>query len=69
MGKVFNKSFTSRLAEPSSWAGIASIFAAMASLPIPVAQPWLVGVAGVAGSVAVVLREVGKVGDANVSKE
>jgi len=69
MGKLFNKITTSRLAEPSSWAGIASIFAAMASLPIPVAQPWLVGVAGVAGSVAVVLREVGKVGDANVSKE
>jgi hypothetical protein len=50
----------SRIKEPSTWAGIASIFAAMASLPIPVAQPWLAGVAGVAGSVAVVLRETSK---------
>lgn len=47
----------SRIKEPSTWAGIASILAAMASLPIPVAQPWLVGVAGIAGSVAVMLRE------------
>ena len=46
-----------RIKEPSTWAGIASVFAAMASLPIPVAQPWLAGVAGIAGSVAVVLRE------------
>ena len=43
----------SRIKEPSTWAGIASIFAAMATLPIPVAQPWLAGVAGIAGSVAV----------------
>ena len=34
----------SRIKEPSTWAGIASIFAAMASLPIPAAQPWLAGV-------------------------
>ena len=46
-----------RIKEPSTWAGIASVFAAMASLPIPAAQPWLAGVAGIAGSVAVVLRE------------
>ena len=60
MGRVFIKKVGSRLVEPSSWAGVASIFAAMASLPIPVAQPWLVGIAGVAGSVAVVLRETAK---------
>ena len=50
----------SRIKEPSTWAGIASIFAAMASLPIPAAQPWLAGVAGIAGSVAVMLRETSK---------
>ena len=53
----------SRIKEPSTWAGIASILAAMASLPIPVAQPWLVGVAGIAGSVAVMLRESIKSGE------
>ena len=58
----------SRIKEPSTWAGIASIFAAMASLPIPVAQPWLAGVAGIAGSVAVVLRETSQK-DADVPKQ
>ena len=58
----------SRIKEPSTWAGIASIFAAMASLPIPVAQPWLAGLAGVAGSVAVMLRETSKK-DADVAKQ
>ena len=58
----------SRIKEPSTWAGIASIFAAMASLPIPVAQPWLAGVAGIAGSVAVVLRETSQK-EADVSKQ
>ena len=53
----------SRIKEPSTWAGIASILAAMASLPIPVAQPWLVGVAGIAGSVAVMLRETTNSGE------
>ena len=53
----------SRIKEPSTWAGIASILAAMSSLPIPVAQPWLVGVAGIAGSVAVMLRESIKSGE------
>ena len=57
-----------RIKEPSTWAGIASIFAAMATLPIPVAQPWFAGVAGVAGSVAVVLREASKK-DADVSEQ
>lgn len=58
----------SRIKEPSTWAGIASIFAAMASLPIPAAQPWLAGVAGVAGSVAVVLRETSQK-EPDVSKQ
>ena len=58
----------SRIKEPSTWAGIASILAAMASLPIPVAQPWLAGLAGVAGSVAVALRETSQK-DANVAKQ
>ena len=57
-----------RFKEPSTWAGIASILAAMSSLPIPVAQPWLVGVAGIAGSVAVMLRETSKK-DADVAKQ
>ena len=46
-----------RFKEPSTWAGIASIFAGLASMPIPAAQPWFAGLAGVAGSVAVALRE------------
>ena len=58
----------SRIKEPSTWAGIASIFAAMASLPIPVTQPWFVGLAGVAGSVAVALRETSQK-DADVAKQ
>ena len=58
----------SRIKEPSTWAGIASIFAAMATLPIPVAQPWLAGVAGIAGSVAVMLREAYKK-DTDVSEQ
>ena len=52
-----------RFKEPSTWAGIASIFAGLASMPIPVAQPWFVGIAGVAGSVAVALRESIKSGE------
>ena len=58
----------SRIKEPSTWAGIASVFAAMASIPIPVAQPWLAGVAGIAGSVAVVLRETSQK-EADASKQ
>lgn len=58
----------SRIKEPSTWAGIASVFAAMASLPIPAAQPWLAGVAGIAGSVAVVLRETSQK-EPDVSKQ
>lgn len=46
-----------RIKEPSTWAGISGVLAAMATLPIPGAQPWLAGLAGVAGAVAVALRE------------
>lgn len=47
----------SRFKEPSTWAGISGTLAALASLPIPAAQPWLVGLAGAAGYIAVMLRE------------
>ncbi len=57
-----------RFKEPSTWAGIASIFAGLASMPIPVTQPWFVGLAGVAGSVAVALREASQK-DADVAKQ
>ena len=57
-----------RFKEPSTWAGIASIFAGLASMPIPVTQPWFAGLAGVAGSVAVALRETSQK-DADVTKQ
>ena len=46
-----------RIQEPSTWAGIGSALAAAATLPIPGAQPWLAGFAGIAGAVAMYLRE------------
>ena len=46
-----------RIQEPSTWAGVSGALAAAASLPIPGAQPWLAGFAGIAGAVAVWLRE------------
>ena len=46
-----------RIQEPSTWAGISGALAAAASLPVPVAQPWLASLAGIAGAVAVWLRE------------
>lgn len=54
-------SFKKRIKEPSTWAGFAGILAAVAQLPIPsvTAQTWLVGSAGLAGSVAVFLKEAG----------
>lgn len=54
-------SFKKRIKEPSTWAGFAGILAAVAQLPIPsvTAQTWLVGSAGLAGSVAVFLKETG----------
>jgi hypothetical protein len=46
-----------RIQEPSTWAGVSGALAAAASLPIPGAQPWLAGFAGIAGAVAMWLRE------------
>lgn len=46
-----------RIQEPSTWAGISGILLSAASLPVPVAQPWLAGLGAVAGAVAVALRE------------
>lgn len=47
----------SRFLEPSTWAGLSGGLAALASLPIPDAQPWLVGLASFSGAIAVYLRE------------
>lgn len=47
----------SRIKEPSTWAGAASILAGAAQLPIPGAQPWLVGLAALTGAVAMAMRE------------
>lgn len=47
----------SRLKEPSTWASIAAALGAAAQLPIPVAQPWLIGLAGISAAVGMVLRE------------
>ena len=58
--RYFEMNSKKRIQEPSTWAGIGGIFAALASLPIPVAQPWLAGLAAVAGAVAVALREGGR---------
>ena len=38
------------------------------TLPVHIAQPWLIGLAGVAGSVAVALRETSQK-DADVAKQ
>lgn len=55
--RYFEMNGKKRIQEPSTWAGLGGILAAMASLPIPVAQPWLAGLAGVAGAIAMWLRE------------
>ena len=47
----------SRFLEPSTWAGLYGGLPALASLPIPAAQPWLVGLASFSGAIAVYLRE------------
>ena len=46
-----------RIKEPSTWAGISGALAALSTLPIPAAQPWLVGLASFSGAIAVYLRE------------
>lgn len=50
----------SRIKEPSTWAGIAAMLGSAAQLPIPGAQPWLIGLAGITGGVAMLLREGGE---------
>ena len=46
-----------RIKEPSTWAGIAGALAALSTLPVPVAQPWLIGLSSLSGAIAVYLRE------------
>ena len=48
----------SRLREPSTWAGLATIFGAIAAVPSP-ATPYLLAAAGVCGGFAVVFKEKG----------
>lgn len=45
-----------RLREPSTWAGLGVILASAAAMPTP-ASPWLLALSGMAGGVAVLLRE------------
>lgn len=48
----------SRLFEPSTYAGLSGLFAGLAALPMPDEfKPWVVGIAGMFGSVAIALRE------------
>lgn len=46
-----------RIKEPSTWAGIAGALAALSTLPVPVAQPWLIGLSSFSGAIAIYLRE------------
>lgn len=47
-----------RLKEPSTWAGLAGILAAVATMPLPEGpKAWIAGAAGVCGAVAMYLRE------------
>ena len=55
-----------RLAEPSTWAGLAAILIAAASgFPGPISG-YLMTAAGIAGAVGVVLREAGTVSQAQI---
>lgn len=48
----------SRIREPSTWSGIGGVLLAAASLPLPDdARAWFAGMAGVAGAVAIWMRE------------
>lgn len=40
-----------RIKEPSTWAGVPG------ALPVPVAQPWLIGLSSFSGAIAIYLRE------------
>ena len=46
-----------RIKEPSTWAGISGALAALSTLPVPVAQPWLIGLSIFSGAIAIYLRE------------
>ena len=47
-----------RIKEPSTWAGISGALAALSTLPVPIAQPWLIGLSCFSGAIAIYLREV-----------
>ena len=47
-----------RIKEPSTWAGISGALAALSTLPVPIAQPWLIGLSSFSGAIAIYLREV-----------
>lgn len=40
-----------RIKEPSTWAGVPG------ALPVPIAQPWLIGLSSFSGAIAIYLRE------------
>lgn len=46
-----------RIKEPSTWAGISGALAALSTLPVPIAQPWLIGLSSPSGAIAIYLRE------------
>lgn len=46
-----------RIKEPSTWAGISGALAALSTLPVPIAQPWLIGLSIFSGAIAIYLRE------------
>lgn len=46
-----------RIKEPSTWAGISGALAALSTLPVPIAQPWLIGLSSFSGAIAIYLRE------------
>lgn len=46
-----------RIKEPSTWAGIPGALAALSTLPVPIAQPWLIGLSSFSGAIAIYLRE------------
>ena len=46
-----------RIKEPSTWAGVSGALAALSTLPVPVAQPWLIGLSSFSGATAIYLRE------------
>lgn len=53
-----DKKKPSRLAEPSTWAGISGVLAAIAPVSGP-AMPYLAALSAASGAVAIMLREKG----------